>query len=302
MQNSNDIQEPVVSQNRIAQLGISNRATTKSRKPSREATSLRTKLQEFEEMCHYALEAKTMDALRECYKAILKQARSGKDGIAGQRSLSQSQGRTHNYEVGTDGGKTSSLDYENENESEELDRALLKARTLFNDTSDLMKVNALKAFEEYHVPYLPKSHQSKQLRLITSQFLSHASALNGSKVKLLLEGWHSDGFKRLSGAEAKKFISQSHFTFQNSLQKLDGDLDRTSGDQESTKSLRKGLRDLSDLGRDVLKATLICLQDKETFQMAYMFDTTSIQMLESKYDDMKKIYEQARNDESLMGR
>jgi len=205
MQNSNDIQEPVVSQNRIDQLGISNRATTKSRNPSREATSLRTKLRKFEEVCLTALDEKTMQDVRKRYKAILRQARSNKNDIVSQQDL---------VGIGMEGDRAPSLEHR---KSSDLGLALSDARRLFNDTSDLMKVNVLKAFENYCVPYLPESCQAQYLRLITSQFASHASALNGSEVKLVLEGWHGDGFKRLSGAKAKNFISQSHFAFQNSL-------------------------------------------------------------------------------------
>jgi len=284
MQNSNDIQEPVVSQNRIDQLGISNRATTKSRNPSREATSLRTKLRKFEEVCLTALDEKTMQEVRKRYKAILRQARSNKNDIVRQQNL-----------VSMGGGQA------DQKESSDLGLALRDARRLFNDTSDLMKVNVLKAFEDYRVPYLPKSHQSKHLRLITSQFASHASPLNGPEVKLDLEGRLGDTSKWLSGAEAKTFIIQSHFAFQNSLQRLDSDLDKASGDQEATKSLSTGLGYLSDLGCDVLKATLICLHDKETFQCAPRCNTAPIKMLESKYDDMKKIYEQAQTDQSCDG-
>jgi len=132
MQNSNGTQEPVVSQ---SQIDLVDRATctTKTGCPTEERTSLTTKLSELEEVCHTALEEKTMQEVRERYKAILSQAKSNEDGIAEQQNP-----------VSTYGGQPNSLDHGKE--SQNLGLALMDARTLFNDTSDLMKANVLEAF------------------------------------------------------------------------------------------------------------------------------------------------------------
>jgi hypothetical protein len=197
MQNSNATQEPVASQSQINLIDRGT-CTTKTGCPTEEGTSLATKLSEFEEVCQTALEEKTMQEVRERYKAILHQAKSNKEGIAEQQNL-----------VSTYGGQANSLDHGKE--SQNLGLALLDARTLFNDTSDLMKANVLEAFQSNltTINKMPQSTAAYHLRDVADKFASHASALNGPAVKLIRLGQDDDSFEWLYGLQPDSFIRQS---------------------------------------------------------------------------------------------
>jgi hypothetical protein len=287
MQNFDDTQEPVASQTRSDETDNA-KGIAKSGRPSQEETSLRAKLSEFEEVCQSALEQQTMQEVRERYKAILRQANSNKDDIAEQQDL-----------VGTNGGQAKSLD--DGKESQDLGLALLDAGTLFNDTSDLMKANVLEAFQNdlTTINKMPQSAAAHYLRDVADKFAFHASALNGPAVELIRLGRDDDSFEWLYGIQADRFIRQSHFAFQKSLQELNAELNIISADQGSRKSLTAALADLSRLGDDVLHATLVRLKDEEKFQIAPMSKTASITMLKSQYCAMQEDYDRAQENASV---
>jgi hypothetical protein len=208
IQNSKNTQETVVSQNRSDE-GDNGQGTTESGRPSQEGTSLAANLSEFEEVCQSALEQQTLQDVTEKYKIILHQARNDKDDIAEQEDLAS---------IG--GGTAQSL--EHRKESSNLGLALLDARKLFNDTSDLMKAIVLGAFKGHLtiINEMPQSTVAHCLRDVADKFASHASSLNGPAVKLIRRGWYDESFKWLNGPQADRFIRQSHFAFQKGLQAI----------------------------------------------------------------------------------
>jgi hypothetical protein len=287
MQNSKSTQETVVSQTQSDE-GDNGQGTTESGRPTQEGTSLTANLIEFEEVCQSALEQETMRDVREKYKIIPHQARNDKDDIAEQEDLASIGDRT-------------AQSLEHRKESSNLGLALLDARTLFNDTSDLMKANVLGAFKGHLtiISKMPQSTAAHYLRDVADQFASHASALNGPEVKLIRKGWDDECFEWLYGPRADKFIRQSHFAFQKSVQEMNVELDNISDDQELRKSLTAALEDLSRFGDDVLKATLVRLEDEEKFCTAPMSKPASITMWKSEYRAMQEDYDRVQENASV---
>jgi hypothetical protein len=268
MLNSKNTQETVFSPEQIDSIGDGS-SSANSGDPSHKGTSLRTMLSEFEEVCLLALDKGTMQDVREKYTDIIRLVKNEEDCIDGRRDLPGNPSKAFSSEVSTYKGLNEARDHEEE--SDQRDLALLNARTLLNDTSDLMKINVLEAFKsqlDCTTNDLPESTAVNDLRNVSNRFVLHASRLNGATVKLVFKGWNGDSFKWLHGHQADRFVRQSHFAFREVLREMDAELDNGSEDRDLTKSVSADLEDLSRLGDNVLRATFVRLKDEKTFRAA----------------------------------
>jgi hypothetical protein len=293
MLNSHNTQETVFSPEQIDSIGDGS-SSANSGDPSQQETSLRAKLSGFEEVCLSALDRGNMQEVRKEYTDIIHLVRSEKDDFGRRQDLPGNPSTALSSEVSTAKGLNEARDHEKE--SEERDLALLNARTLFNDTSDLMKINVLEALKrqlDCTTKDLPESTAVNDLRNVSNRFVLHASRLNGATVKLVFKGWDGDSFKWLHEHQADRFVRQSHFAFEEVLREMDAEQDNGSEDQDLTKSVRAGLEDLSRLGDNVLEATFVRLKDEKTFRAAPMYKLDSIEMSESEYRDMTDRYDRA---------
>jgi len=183
------------------------------------------------------------------------------------------------------GDKCQAKSLEDEKASKALRYDFVKARLRINRS--LLPV-------KYDVPFMmSQSAAAQDLPQVTNEFISHASALRGPKVKLVFEE-DDDAVE----CEFDVFITQSHLAFERVLQETQADLvHRSEGYQSEDKALLKSLlEELSLTGADFLHDTLKRHAHERRFRTAS--PSINMKMQKSEYIAMVDGFE---TDASVLG-